>query len=111
MVRIAASDFDWYDKRIEKGDIIYLMLDAANHDPRVWEDPEAFNAERENRANVIFGAGIHNCLGQHVAKLELTEFFSAIFRRFPTLKVVSTEYDYLPSYVIRGVERLSVRFC
>jgi cytochrome P450 len=109
-LRHAASSFEWHGKEIQRGDIVYLSYDAANHDPRAWKDPDAFDPHRNFGRNVIFGGGIHNCLGQNVAKMELSEFFPALFRHFSRIELLPTTDVYPPSFSVRGIGALPVRF-
>jgi 4-methoxybenzoate monooxygenase (O-demethylating) len=66
---------------IPKDTKVLLFLAAANHDPRQWEHPEQFNVERLVRAHVGFGAGIHACIGQAVARMEAEAVLNALLRR------------------------------
>ncbi|MFK0017399.1 cytochrome P450 [Streptomyces sp. NPDC091027] len=59
---------------------------AANHDPRVFERPARLDIHRDARRHVAFGYGVHRCIGQHLARIELAEAFGQIFRRFPGMR-------------------------
>ncbi len=67
------------------GEGITLMLDAANHDPALHEDPHAFDIDRENKRHFAFGGGAHFCLGAPLARAEAEIAFALLLERFPTL--------------------------
>ncbi|WP_243597667.1 cytochrome P450 [Thermobifida halotolerans] len=60
---------------------ILMLLGAANHDPRRWRDPDVFDLSRDPSGHVGFGMGIHQCVGQHVARLEAEALLTALARR------------------------------
>ncbi|MBF6347653.1 cytochrome P450 [Nocardia flavorosea] len=82
--REAARDLDFHGLPIRKGDLVWLGLAAANHDPRIFEDPDVFDPERPNLAHHLgFGAGHHRCLGMHLARAELVVALTEWHRRIP----------------------------
>ena len=58
-----------------------LIWIAANRDPRVFDDPERINLDRDQRHNLVFGAGIHDCVGASLARLELKVALEEILAR------------------------------
>jgi 4-methoxybenzoate monooxygenase (O-demethylating) len=66
---------------IPDGKKILMFLGAANRDPRHWDDPDAFSLSRDPSGHVGFGMGIHQCVGQHVARLEAEAVLTALARR------------------------------
>ena len=63
------------------------MLASANRDPRNWPDPDRYDIERRPSGHVAFGAGIHGCVGQAVARLEGEVVLTAIARRVKRIEV------------------------
>lgn len=105
--RIALEDFTWHGKEIKKGDVVWLMNAAANRDPRVFANPEVLDLTRTNNdRTLVFGGGIHHCIGHLLAKMQLCEFFPEFFRRFPDAAVVSQELAFIPALTFRGVSEL-----
>jgi 4-methoxybenzoate monooxygenase (O-demethylating) len=66
---------------------ILLFLAGANRDPRKWENPETFDVNRRASGHAAFGAGIHLCVGQMLARLESEMIFSALIKRFKRIEL------------------------
>ena len=64
-----------------------MFLAAANRDPRRWADPDHFDLSRDPSGHVGFGMGIHQCVGQHVARLEAESIVTALARRVRTIAI------------------------
>jgi cytochrome P450 len=80
--RVATSDFTWHGKQIRRGDVIYLWVASANRDPRVFAHADELDLSRTIKETLVFGRGLHHCIGHLLAKLQLGEFFPAMFTRF-----------------------------
>lgn len=108
--RIALADLDFEHGRINKGDVIYASPASANRDEDQW-GPTAANLDitRADSANHLqFGAGIHTCLGVHLAKLQAEIFIGALIERCPVLELAG-EHKFSTRMVIRGLASLPVR--
>jgi len=105
--RYALSDLEYEGLHFKKGEVIGLMLGAANRDPARFADANRFDPFRSDGANVSFGAGIHFCIGAPLARIELQVAFSELFRRLPKLRL-SDEPRYSNVYHFHGLERLMV---
>ncbi|HVW92245.1 MAG TPA: cytochrome P450 [Devosia sp.] len=92
---------------LKKGEVIGLMLGAANRDPRRFAHADRFDPFRTDGANVSFGAGIHFCIGAPLARVELQTGLSTLFRRLPGLKLAAAP-RYNNVYHFHGLERLQV---
>jgi cytochrome P450 len=66
---------------------VLLFLAAANRDPRRWEDPDRFDIRRKTTGHVGFGAGIHGCVGQMVARLEAELVLTALARKVEAIEL------------------------
>src|SRR6202453_2607983 len=66
---------------------ILLFLAAANRDPRRWDDPERFDVTRRASGHVAFGAGIHMCVGQMLARLESEMILAALLARVARIEI------------------------
>ncbi|HIF08476.1 MAG TPA: cytochrome P450 [Sneathiellales bacterium] len=110
LVREALEDFEWHGKQIKKGDVVYLMAYAANRDLRVYEDPDTLNFDRKNQFPLSFGPGIHFCLGNQLARMELEKSFAGIVKRFERAEILDDELDWNNSIVLRGMNSFNVKF-
>jgi cytochrome P450 len=98
--RTAGRAVDHGTIRLQPEDKIFLSLGAANHDPRKWERPDTFDIRRRTVGHVGFGAGIHGCAGQMLARLEMEVLFEQLARR-----VYAIELDGEPSYALNNTTR------
>lgn len=109
MFKLAGEDFDVGGKTIRAGDIVYIMIAAANHDPEVFPDPGVMDFRRPNLSQVMsFAPGIHMCLGHHLAKLEMAIFFKHFLTRFPYYRITDDPVRYHGKMAFRGMDGLNV---
>lgn len=85
--RTATTDIEIAGVTIPEGHKILLFLGAANRDPRRWADPDRFDLTRDPSGHVGFGTGIHQCVGQHVARLEAEALLSALAARVTRFEI------------------------
>jgi hypothetical protein len=69
--------------------------DIANRDPEAFPDPDRLDIGRDARHHIAFGYGMHQCLGQPLARVELQVVYSTLYRRIPTLRL-ATELENVP---------------
>jgi len=93
---------------IPEGEKVLLFLAAANRDPRRWSEPERFDIRRESAGHVGFGYGIHQCVGQMVARMEAEILLSALVKRVAKLDLAGTPTYHLNN-TVRGFETLPLR--
>jgi len=106
--RVAAQDFEWHGQHIAKGEFVFLMIASGNRDPSVFPNPEVLDLSRATDRSLVFGGGIHHCIGHLLAKMQLGNFFPEAFRRYPAPKILDTQPQWQPSLAFRGVEHLRV---
>ncbi|MDO2384372.1 cytochrome P450 [Mycobacterium avium subsp. hominissuis] len=87
--RTATRDVHLGDSVIPEGEKILMFLGAANRDPRRWDHPDQFDLSRDPSGHVGFGMGIHQCVGQHVARLEAEALLSALARRVERIELAA----------------------
>ncbi len=85
--RTATTDVRIGDVVVPDGHKILMFLAAANRDPRRWAEPDTFDLSRDPSGHVGFGMGIHQCVGQHVARLEAEALLTALARRVRTIEL------------------------
>jgi pimeloyl-[acyl-carrier protein] synthase len=106
--RIAAADFDWRGRAIRKGDLVMIMIAGGNRDPKVYAHANELDTRRANDLALTFGPGLHHCIGHLLAKMQVSEFFGAMTRRFDRIEILR-EPEFLENLVFRGVKALEVR--
>jgi cytochrome P450 len=84
-MRTAAADTEISGVKIAKDDWLMLSYVAANHDPAVFADPRKFDAARSPNRHLAFGAGAHQCLGLHLARLEMRILFNELLDRLDAI--------------------------
>jgi cytochrome P450 len=85
--RYATEDIELGGETIAKGSTVVVSLLAANHDPQRFDNPDTLDIHRKARGHLSFGHGIHQCLGQQLARIEMRAGFGGLSRRFPTLEL------------------------
>jgi len=93
---------------IGAGEKIMLSIAAANHDPRKWDRPNEYDIRRKTIGHVGFGAGIHSCAGQMLARLEMEALFEEMARQISSIEI-DGETAYAPNNTTRGLSRLPLR--
>ena len=106
--RVVTEDLELHGERIRAGDLVFLMLGAANRDPAAFPDPDRFDPARTPNRHLAFGYGIHLCIGAPLARLEAPIALAALYDRFPRLRPLADEVDWYPSIHIRGPRTLPV---
>ena len=102
-VRIGATD-------IPAGEIVYVALAAAGHDPARFDGADDLNIAADSAGHLAFGYGIHYCVGAPLARLEAGIAFAALIDRFPNLSLAQGfTPEWQISTIIRGLSELPVR--
>ncbi|GLZ34780.1 cytochrome P450 [Lentzea sp. NBRC 105346] len=86
-LRVAIEDVEVAGQLVREGEGVMAALNAANRDPRAFEDPDELDLGRQSNQHLSFGAGPHFCLGAQLARIELQESLRALRTRFPHLKL------------------------
>ena len=110
--RLALRDTRLAGVEIPAGSLVMAMNGAANRDPRVFADGDGFDAKRSNaRRNIAFGHGAHFCPGATLARAEARISFERLLARLDDLQLVDpSALSYVPSFLIRGLNELPMRF-
>ncbi|MET7933083.1 cytochrome P450 [Streptomyces sp. NPDC005322] len=110
-VRAAREDVEIAGVRVRAGETVVASIAAANRDPSHFPDhPDELDITRDAAHHIAFGHGIHQCLGQHLARMEMRTGYPALLRRFPSLGL-AVPPDQVPlrdDMLIYGVHRLPV---
>lgn len=108
--RTATEDIPLGDVVIRAGDGLIVLTAAADHDPHVFPDPGHLDPHRNARGHLAFGYGVHQCLGQNLARAELEIVFATLFARIPTLRLATgaRHLPYLDHAFVYGVREVPV---
>ena len=87
--RVALEDIEIGGQVIRAGEGVIMPNESANRDAAVFPDPDALDVHRDARGHVAFGFGVHQCLGQPLARLELQVVYSTLYRRVPALALAA----------------------
>jgi cytochrome P450 len=107
-MRTAAADCEIGGQQIKAGDWLMLSYVAANHDPAQFPDPRRFDAARSPNRHLAFGAGAHQCLGLHLARLEMRILFEALLDRVAAVEPAG-EAKRASSTFVGGLKTLPLR--
>ena len=95
---------------IAAGELVFVIISAANHDPAKFENSETFEVTRTPNEHIAFGEGIHFCLGANLARLEGEIAIASMLARFPKLRLSNPDAppQYRGSYLLRGLKALPI---
>lgn len=107
-MRTAARDTELGGQTIKAGDWLMINYVAANHDPAHFPNPRKFDAARSPNRHLAFGAGAHQCLGLHLARLEMRILFEELLDRIDTVELAG-EAKRSNSTFVGGLKTLPLR--
>ncbi|MFJ8719269.1 cytochrome P450 [Streptomyces violaceus] len=87
--RAALEDIEIGGQIIRAGEGMVMPNDLANRDPAAFADPDRLDLRRDARRHIAFGFGVHQCLGQPLARMELQVVYGTLYRRIPTLRLAA----------------------
>ncbi|MCB5910859.1 cytochrome P450 [Streptomyces pinistramenti] len=87
LLRVALADIDVAGHTIRAGEGVIFSTMLMNRDPDAWEDPDTLDVRRKAGRHVAFGYGIHQCVGQNLARVEMEIALNTLLRRIPTLRL------------------------
>ncbi len=108
--RVATADIEIGGEVIRGGEGVIMDYSAANWDPAVFAEPECLDLRRQARQHHAFGFGVHQCVGQQLARVELQVVFPTLLRRIPALRLATTidEIEFKHDKLAYGVHALPV---
>lgn len=106
--RTASCDTEIAGYPVEEGSKILCALGSANLDPEKWDAPEEFRVDRNPRGHLAFGAGIHGCVGQNVARGELAAVLQAMIEKVDRIEPAG-QAEWRPNNSIHALDKLPLR--
>ena len=107
LVRTATRDHELHGQQIKEGDVVLMLFVAGNFDERAIANPTTFDLSRTDNPHVSFGRGPHQCLGKHVATLEMKILLEELLKRTSDIKPAG-DIEYVRDAYSRGVYKLPV---
>ena len=110
--RFAREDVEIGGQVIPRGEMVLVVLAAADHDPERFPDPDELDITRTDNRHLAFGKGIHHCLGAPLARMEGQIAISTLLRRMPNLRLKGSpeSLSWRPGMILRGLRGLPVEF-
>jgi cytochrome P450 len=110
--RFAREDVAIGDTVIPKGEMVMVVIAAADHDPERFPEPDTLDIARADNKHLAFGKGIHHCLGAPLARMEGQIALGTLLRRMPDLRLKGSpeSLTWRPGMVLRGLKGLPVEF-
>ena len=107
--RTAVSDCTVAGKQVKAGDHLLLSFPSGSFDEAIYEDPFTFRIDRRPNRHLAFGTGPHVCLGQYLARLELSSFFGELLDKVEHIELAGTP-RFVEGSFVGGVKALPVRY-
>ena len=108
LFRTTSCDIEVEGTLIPEGNKVLLAVAAANRDPRKWSEPDAFDLDRDPSGHIGFGMGIHQCVGQHLARMEAVALVTALAKRIEHIEICGPTERHLNN-TLRSWESVPVR--
>ena len=108
-VRIVQQAHALHGKQLKPGERVFILLNAANRDPRAYADPDRLDISRNGPPHLAFGFGLHICLGFPLARLEGQIALPAVLSRWPGIELAGDRLQWLNSMVFRGMKAMPVQ--
>jgi cytochrome P450 len=108
-VRIVREPYTLHGKELRPGERVFVLMNAANRDPRAYEDPDRLDLDRDGVPHLTFGFGAHICLGFPLARLEGQIALPAVLARWRDISLASEHAEWMDSMVLRGMKAMPVR--
>ncbi|HML93724.1 cytochrome P450 [Methyloceanibacter sp.] len=108
--RYVAQDCTFFGQKLARGDNIIGLLAGANYDPAVFVEPQTLKLDRLPNPHLVFGTGIHFCLGMQLARVEAQVALARLYARFPDLELAEPDnIPWVTRFGLRGAYALPLR--
>lgn len=111
MWRVVTQDTTLQNIALKAGSLVIVRFDAANRDPRKFQEAERLDVRRQNASNHLsFGQGIHFCLGAMLARKQMYIAYERLLLRMKNIRLAQEGYQYLPNILMRTLKHLYIEF-
>jgi cytochrome P450 family 142 subfamily A polypeptide 1 len=111
MCRTLTADTEFHGTQLHQDEKIMLMFESANFDEAAFGDPDNFRVERDPNSHLAFGFGTHFCLGNQLARIELSNMTGRVLQRLPDLRLAGgADVPLRPANFVSGPESMPVVF-
>jgi cytochrome P450 len=107
-IRTAREDFAIGGRDIREGQILHILIGAANRDPAQFPDPDRLDLARTPNRHVTLGHGVHYCLGAALARMELREAIAGFLERYPGYEIAVPEVQFMDRTASRRLTSLPI---
>jgi len=108
-VRIVQEPQTLHGRELTRGGRVFLLMNAANRDPRAYQDPDRLDLARRGVPHLTFGFGAHICLGFPLARLEGQIALPALLARWNAIEIAAPRLEWIDSMVLRGMKAMPLR--
>ncbi|MCE7010704.1 cytochrome P450 [Kibdelosporangium philippinense] len=110
LLRYATEDVQIGEQTVKAGEWLVAAIGSGNRDEQVYAEADSIDLARKAKTHLAFGFGIHQCLGQQLARIELQEVYARLFRRIPTMRLAidADEISFKDNALVYGVHELPV---
>jgi cytochrome P450 len=108
MSRVVGEDMEWGGRQACAGDLVYLMFAAANRDPEAFAEPDELRFDRPRVNSMVFGPGLHHCVGHYFARMQLEVGVDVLYRGGHHVEVRDESLVWTPNPLTRSLLRLPV---
>ena len=110
MARIAAEDTEINGRAVKAGERVLLSFPSANRDPKMFENPDVVDFDREENRHVAFGAGVHRCAGSNLARMEMVVAIEEFLKMIPEFELADPDVVTWAGGQVRGPRHLPISF-
>ncbi|OFB37459.1 cytochrome [Mycolicibacterium sp. (ex Dasyatis americana)] len=111
MCRQLTADSDFHGTSLQAGEKVMLLFESANFDEQQFPDPMRFDIERNPNAHLAFGFGTHFCMGNQLARLEISTMMRKVLKRLPDLELATdAQLPLRAANFVSGLEKMPVTF-
>jgi cholest-4-en-3-one 26-monooxygenase len=111
MARTITADTEFHGTKLTQGEKMILLFESANFDEKVFDEPERFDITRYPNNHLAFGFGTHFCLGNQLARLEISLMQERLLKRLPDMRLASdAQLPLRPANFVSGLEQMPVKF-